>query len=120
MRTTTEELLSSRRVSALDCEPLRAHARELYRAFEQHVIFEKRILAAALRARGSGAGRLLGAEVHAADRAAHPAGLRARLSLARDEGGAGRAVGLEHARRELDAADGGPVGLRAVPGVGAG
>jgi hypothetical protein len=32
-----------------DCEPLRAHARELYEAFEEHLDFEERILSTALR-----------------------------------------------------------------------
>jgi hypothetical protein len=34
---------------SVGCEPLRAHARELYEAFEEHMDFEERILAAALR-----------------------------------------------------------------------
>jgi hypothetical protein len=32
-----------------DCEPLRAHAKELYQAFEQHIVFEEGILPTALR-----------------------------------------------------------------------
>jgi len=35
--------------SERDCEPLRAHARELYEAFEEHMDFEERILPTALR-----------------------------------------------------------------------
>jgi hypothetical protein len=37
------------RKSDCDFEPLRAHARELYRAFQSHMDFEERILGAALR-----------------------------------------------------------------------
>jgi len=32
-----------------DCEPLLAHARELFEAFEEHIDFEERILSTALR-----------------------------------------------------------------------
>jgi Hemerythrin HHE cation binding domain len=75
MRTTTRELSSSdaryailsrhdelrglvtetirhadvARTSDRDCEPLRAHARELYQAFQMHMDFEERILGTALR-----------------------------------------------------------------------
>jgi hypothetical protein len=76
MRTTTQEPLSSSdaRAAILSChdelrglvretihsaddattsdpdfEPLRAHARELYEAFEEHIDFEERILPTALR-----------------------------------------------------------------------
>ena len=35
--------------SKCDCEPLRAHAKELYAAFGEHMDFEERMLATALR-----------------------------------------------------------------------
>jgi hypothetical protein len=76
MRTTTREILSSSAArdailsrhdelrclvtetihfaddatsSDRDCEPLRAHAKELYEAFEEHIDFEEQILPTALR-----------------------------------------------------------------------
>ena len=47
--TETIHFAEGATVSDRDFEPLRAHARELYEAFEEHMDFEERILPTALR-----------------------------------------------------------------------
>jgi len=47
--TETIHFADGAATSDADFEPLRAHARELYEAFEEHIDFEERILPTALR-----------------------------------------------------------------------